>query len=1726
MAGYEQDATIVMNAVPGTLTGITTLISGFASINQQFQNITTGIADGFGLVDAAIISAGALVTKFGIDAAQAYGQFEQGMRIVQVVSGQTGSAIDELSQRANEFSVQYRTDINQITEGLQTLGRAGLKSTSEQTEVLQNGLQTAKLEGRQLNQVLEEVLQNTTLLGGDLRSNEFGEQSTYVNDLLVATSMTAPITSHDISQTLQYSGGLAATAGANINSEEGKDILTDYMATIAAFAQKGVKGSLAGTALRAFLNKPATQDSSVLEGLEKIHLKPEYLWEDGGNTMKPISEQIALIQGQMDKLGVSQMDRLQIWSKILGGKMGQQMMKLDSKDIKELTYDIDSATSSQELANKSMNTFSQNLKQIEEQGQVVFRGIGEHIVKIINPLLPIIQKITELLSNPVATFVIFAGGLALVINAAQRLWAVVKAVRDEFALMRTMATEAFQAITAQSAAASASVSTLGNIMIGGKAGGLTAETNKIAVLNEGLVKTKGLVRDIQLQSLGLGSGTKLLPGQRYGEEVSKSLVGTETRQRVVPLPMGGSKTVDEFRGFHVFDSNNPNDVRKMNNVINAVAEQEFHEYRKGLKPNEVPIFTQNDFRPTKDNGGIRMVGPNESFGYIRGPWMRYNPNEQLFNEQERYAWAMANARSGGEATPITSEEQKAAEEARAAAEKEVARRKSLGFRGRLKEDLGKKVSEFEEKGRATLRMDQIPGAINTFQNHIKNAGDSLKGFGQKIANIKMPFQDSQGLFQQFRRKKMGYLNKADIEELTKAGYFSKESGQQLLGMKGASRSRAALNILKSQGIRDDAIGHLYNNVYKVEKTIGSTLSSFRKSLGNLTTLPTMLSNFKNRLSGVLSVSTLENASAKLQNVLQRGFSGLGTSISSVVARLRQTRSFLASIPERANSIGARFQKGLETSFVGLGNSIRGVMGSISSFRENILPTRESIRELGVSAREAGARLRNLKTSDIKQGIKSSIPSISASGIISRIPSIGVGALGSGLSRIAGGLARGVSTTIGALQTFSSYMGGPVMLAMMAFSAITSFISKKMQEYAEEMNNAKEDIKKAYSQRNETESSLKKDLQEQNPDATPEEVENLMLETYGKMAEDLNDQNKWLEKISEATAKQKDYEYNEEKDDGSLKEKEDERDDEEKLQQSIDENTAALYNATAKIMVALDKMVLAMDDKIWGLNGTLSEASDKWGSVVDTWGGFSEGSSFSESGGFLLSASQKDSNYPGYNEFPGLFLEDAYDTNGSLGQTMDRLFGADSQKVMGSLSKSSKDFLQSMTSFSRGLGRANNSRLQASMMNDKKTWQSAGKEIAKYESKNKKPVGVQKTENSRMENLIKKLQIDTGLSRIQVIQSAYLQQMQDMYTIAEQVMIPLISQNATAAANTLILGQNQIAPLSSETAGSTTGTMNIASSIAAMLSTIAWAKAGEATWNAARMDPNNALHQLAMDTDDGNQFIKEAVKREEGTDLGGFVRAFGTVGEWTAEHARLGTASIPETLFGEKTMADVYEKYGFTPLSKQKLLVGGGDSEGINTILNTFGGLTYSTMYPTMSMKEANEHAKKDIDDLRKMGADYNEIYNWFGTMWGSKEMGEKVLDQYLASNIGEPESDGGSGSGSGGDDGDKDKDTGNKKERVDLVLCSKKEIPKLNVNLFKKPPTFTVLNKNFKVRDVKINTEDKPKAIMSSIKNAFIDVQKRSDPKIIQDEDAVYDPEGATEGNPLPSGTAKTKTDS
>ena len=431
MASSDNEVKMMLSVVEGTSTGFAAMNAGLSSIMNVFNGMTRAFDQQFGLVDAALTTTSVLVAQLGADAMNSFGQFEQGMKIVQMVSNQTSQDMDILKQKANEFSVQYRMDIDQLTEGLQTLGRAGLNSASEQAEVLENGLYTAKLEGRDLNSVLQELLQNTTLLGGNLKSNEFGEQTQYVNDLLVATSMTAPITTHDISETLKYSGGIAAAAGAKIDTDEGQAILEDYMGAIAAFAQKGVSGSIAGTALRAFLNKPATQDSSVVDALASINLKPEYLWEEGGEVMKPISQQIAIIKGQMEELNISTMDQLQIWSKIVGGKMGQQMMKLDADAIRDVTKDIQSADSASNLAAGSMKTYEANIKAVKESGAELQREVGEKLVLIANPLLEILNKVLSFMNMDIASMPLALGVVGFVGYLFTQIRRVANLIRTE-----------------------------------------------------------------------------------------------------------------------------------------------------------------------------------------------------------------------------------------------------------------------------------------------------------------------------------------------------------------------------------------------------------------------------------------------------------------------------------------------------------------------------------------------------------------------------------------------------------------------------------------------------------------------------------------------------------------------------------------------------------------------------------------------------------------------------------------------------------------------------------------------------------------------------------------------------------------------------------------------------------------------------------------------------------------------------------------------------------------------------------------------------------------------------------------------------------------------------------------------------------------------------------------------------------------------------------------------
>ena len=93
----QEEVTMMMSVVPGAMTGISTLMSGLVSVNNIFMDMTRQIDSSFGLIDSTIVTTGAVVAQLGFQAAQAFGEFEQGMKVVQMVSNQTASDMDFLA---------------------------------------------------------------------------------------------------------------------------------------------------------------------------------------------------------------------------------------------------------------------------------------------------------------------------------------------------------------------------------------------------------------------------------------------------------------------------------------------------------------------------------------------------------------------------------------------------------------------------------------------------------------------------------------------------------------------------------------------------------------------------------------------------------------------------------------------------------------------------------------------------------------------------------------------------------------------------------------------------------------------------------------------------------------------------------------------------------------------------------------------------------------------------------------------------------------------------------------------------------------------------------------------------------------------------------------------------------------------------------------------------------------------------------------------------------------------------------------------------------------------------------------------------------------------------------------------------------------------------------------------------------------------------------------------
>lgn len=1795
---YSEDVNVNMNVVAGTMGGVAAVTSGMSALTSNFSALGTEASNTFGAIDGLLVTSTALIAGFTLEAAKAYGEFEQGMKIVQTVSGQTGSAINELSSKANEMSVAYRTSINDITDGLQTLGRAGLNSANEQLDVLESGLQTAKLEGRSLNGVLEELIQNTAMLGGDLKSVNFGEQSEYVNSLLVGTSMTAPINSHDISQTLQYAGGTAAAAGANLESEEGKKKLEDLMGTVAAFAQKGVTGSMAGTALRAFFTKPASQDESVTNALGELGLAPEDLWEDGGESMKSVSDQVGLIQRRMEALNMSTMDQVELWGKIVGPKMGQQMMKLDASSIKDLTRDIQSAQSAEDLATQTLQTYTQKLSEMEQQGQVAYREFGEKAAFWLRFPIEGATKLLEFLSNPVINTVAFAAVGSLLAHGFRKAYGMAQTLYGQIKGLIGEVSSGIEGI---------------NALAGGSSAGFSKSASQVDFLNRKLQETDSRLQSIQAKSMGIRPGYQL-PGGLYTDQVQKRTFKAY-EENVVKDDKGlmgkgigyfpgqnkafFEESVDKYatqvkEEFNAATEQLKEDVQSAKSRIENIRLQREEEFEGRLEIEEQKLKEELEARVKAaemqkeeaireikalqgnekgmkmwNRTGVPIDVQKEAFAdlAVQEADMMYGVNSKEFKNavapyiaKSKYKDVNPKNLTNVDTTAFDQEIEAAhADYERALRQKKIDIHNDTvnAYSGEMQEATASlKELEGTEIKDTTLSKNQIKKMkeegftevrtelklfdeyeYNAWKERQKNRGD----MGVYSLTRAEEFYDELG--QVNEESVIGQQYGKELKELRKRGYFvvpesnlipESHPNAQVLGQ---ALNNNVLNEMadvrdqivdkqKRELMGETSFSRMNNRAYEVgSQRLGifsrsidkasSATSNFFTKMKNASQERSIRKDARKRGKGFWSdTGNIDEYQGKaLSKVRSKEFQELnkGADVKTVASNLRKELGLTAT--EFSALVNSEQQ--YREAFNLTSESAEELAAEATKLREAIAATTISEEEEAAANAESIAAEKAEAAASIQSAAAEEAESASS--------------MMSGLSGLAGSAKSGLTSLVG-------YMGGPLMAGMMAVTIGMQLVQASQQAWQEQMQKATEALSEAADSLNQTEENIKQLYSNENNDITDADLDKAVDQQYASIydsfyngvedraslgTEEFESDVSMVGETNEETGEYSSLTAdeiaarNEEVDAITLAKDEN--------IEALNENTMQLAEATAAYNQAQGRQAEAFTDQSWGFDSATADFTDQLGEWqeeiwnVGSWlNGRDQRAGFLDNNMPILSGSQGDSNYAGSTEFAGIFAANAYrfddetidkynsakhewytventDLQDRYEKSLQQFFGSDYDRIIsfmgsidGKISNKYGDNLSGMNALytnAQNMGKMNAQEMgiaQMSLKNNKEDYQKLGKQMFRYEQSRgfrsgrtayqdapslRKKLSVQ---DKNLVTTMKKLLGTTNnqLSEQNILAMGQLQQLQDMYTVANETVAPGIMQTVQGVYDNVNMTGNAAGAASGAEGGAVSAANN-AASIAAFLG----AQAQETAEKSAFKE-----YQRAGGSSSEEEFM-----------------------------SRLGNLD-------DKDM-DVYRDKVF------KSLAGAGWS-----VNNQADATTENIKKNADRLITESDYQNKS----RESGASYQDMLNTV-TKSLTNFAQSATMSAYDQSNIGEYGSgsrSSGSGSGGGGGDGsDKGSDkTPNVKNRVDLVLCNKKTIPKLNVNLFKKAPNFTVLNKNFKVRDIKINTEDKPKAMMNAVKNGIIDVQRRTDPKIIQDDEAVYDPTAATDGDNLPRGSTQTTT--
>lgn len=317
---------------------------------------------------------GAMSLPFAL-AERSFAGFDDRMRLVQAVTNSTGEAFESLTKTAQRLGRETSFTAQQVADAMIALGRMGF-DPSEIEASISSVLNLSRATGTELAESADIAANSLRIFG-----LEAGKMS-QVADILTATANGSAQTLTDLFEGLKMAGPQAVAAGESLD---------ELCAALGVMANMGVKGSLAGTALRKSYVQFA--DIKVQKTLREVGVEAT----DSSGNLRRMAEVMRDIAVATKKLPTA--DRLAFMKDVFDvrGMMSGMSLTKDIGELDEFLAKLKDVSGQADATAKAMDAgIGGSFRLFQSAVEGAMNATGEALNSTIKPM---VERITAVINS-------------------------------------------------------------------------------------------------------------------------------------------------------------------------------------------------------------------------------------------------------------------------------------------------------------------------------------------------------------------------------------------------------------------------------------------------------------------------------------------------------------------------------------------------------------------------------------------------------------------------------------------------------------------------------------------------------------------------------------------------------------------------------------------------------------------------------------------------------------------------------------------------------------------------------------------------------------------------------------------------------------------------------------------------------------------------------------------------------------------------------------------------------------------------------------------------------------------------------------------------------------------------------------------------------------------------------------------------------------------------------